>query len=175
MSKTGARGRDGPLSRAAVLTAIACLLSAGPASGAGAQGLSPHASPSTTSTPGPWASSQPETPAGGVVEVQAFDLGFSPTTIEIPAAGTSRVVLNNTGFVPHNLTVDALAIQVVAARGMTSEGAITDPAPGRYEFYCSISGHKQAGMVGTLVIQESAPVPPTGAPSPEMEVAKPTA
>ena len=28
-----------------------------------------------------------------------------------------------------------------------------DAEPGEYQFYCSVPGHAQAGMVGTLVIQ----------------------
>jgi uncharacterized cupredoxin-like copper-binding protein len=120
-------------------------------------------------------SPQEPSPAVAVAEVEAFDLGFTPTTLELPAAGTSRIVLHNAGFLAHNLTVDALGIQVVAARGLTSEAPITDPAPGTYEFYCSVSGHKQAGMVGTLVVQGSAPVDPTGAPWPGEENLEPTA
>ena len=49
-------------------------------------------------------------------------------------------------------TVDALEIQIVASRGGTNEAVVTEPSPGTYEFYCSVSGHKQAGMVGKLVV-----------------------
>jgi uncharacterized cupredoxin-like copper-binding protein len=88
-----------------------------------------------------------------VLEVRAFDLGFDPKEIELPATGSTRIVLANDGFVTHNLTVDALAIQIVAPRGRSSQAVIADPPPGTYEFYCSVSGHKQGGMVGTLVVQ----------------------
>jgi plastocyanin len=93
-------------------------------------------------------------PAAGPVtfEVEARDLAFSPTTLTIPASGSSRIVLRNAGFLAHNLTVDALGIQVVVARGRTGEVTLTDPPPGVYEFYCSVSGHREAGMVGALTV-----------------------
>jgi uncharacterized cupredoxin-like copper-binding protein len=86
------------------------------------------------------------------LEVTARDLSFTPTELDIPAVGTTRIVLRNQGFVVHNLTVDALGIQAVAPRGGVAEVTLTDPPPGRYEFYCSVSGHREAGMVGTLVV-----------------------
>ena len=85
--------------------------------------------------------------------MQAFDLGFRPTEITLPATGSTRLVLDNTGGLVHNLTVDALSIQIVASRGGSNEAVVTDPAPGTYEFYCSVSGHKLAGMVGKLIVR----------------------
>ena len=86
------------------------------------------------------------------VEVVARDLSFTPPELDIPATGTTRIVLRNEGFVVHNLTVDALGIQAVAPRGGVAEVTLTDPPPGTYEYYCSVSGHSEAGMVGTLVV-----------------------
>ena len=118
--------------------------------------LAPSDAPDAGLSPAPSVSPSPATSAcaaaGTVVEVQAFDLGFTPTTIEVPATGSTRIVLANTGRVVHNLTVDALEIQIIASRGGSNEAVVTDPAPGTYEFYCSVSGHKLAGMVGTLVV-----------------------
>jgi uncharacterized cupredoxin-like copper-binding protein len=86
------------------------------------------------------------------LEVTARDLSFTPTELDIPAVGTTRIVLRNQGFAVHNLTVDALGIQAVAPRGGVAEVTLTDPPLGTYEFYCSVSGHREAGMVGTLVV-----------------------
>jgi len=159
--------------RVCLVALVVCATSIGLVSAASGQTQSPERSPSATSAGIPAASPQPF--PGATVEVQAYDLGFSPIAIQLPSAGTSRIVLHNVGFVPHNLTVDALGIQVVAARGLTSETTVTDPAPGTYEFYCSVSGHKEGGMVGTLLVQESAPVGPTGAPTPSPIPEGPTA
>jgi uncharacterized cupredoxin-like copper-binding protein len=89
----------------------------------------------------------------GEVDIVARDLAFTPTRLDIPAIGSTRIVLRNDGFVVHNLTVDELAIQVVVSRGGVGEVTLVDPPPGTYPFYCSVSGHREAGMVGTLVVE----------------------
>jgi uncharacterized cupredoxin-like copper-binding protein len=73
--------------------------------------------------------------------------------LAIPSAGTTTLVLSNSGISTHNLTIDELGVQVVASRGRSAETTIQDPPPGTYLFYCSISGHKEAGMVGRITVE----------------------
>jgi len=87
------------------------------------------------------------------VVVEAHEFGFGPAELTIPAVGPITLELLDTGLIPHNLTVDALGIQVVAAAGRSATATLEGLTPGTYEFYCSISGHRQAGMVGTLIVQ----------------------
>ena len=94
-----------------------------------------------------------EEPTAFEVTVEAGDLWFDARELVIPANGETTITLDNRGFVVHNLAVDDLELLVVAPRGRSEKVTIVDPAPGTYEFYCSISGHRQAGMVGTLTVQ----------------------
>jgi plastocyanin len=91
-------------------------------------------------------------PQGPAVTVEAHDLWFAPAEVSVPASG-GLIRLENVGRTVHNLTVDELDLQVAAARGLSAEATLDGATPGVYEFYCSISGHRAAGMVGTLVIQ----------------------
>lgn len=91
-------------------------------------------------------------PLTAQITVEAGDLYFSPSQLAVPAAGQVTIALVDTGRIPHNLTVDELGIQVVAPAGRTGEALLSDLAPGTYDFYCSISGHREAGMVGTLTV-----------------------
>jgi uncharacterized cupredoxin-like copper-binding protein len=61
--------------------------------------------------------------------------------------------LHNAGRIVHNLTIDELGVQVIVSPGRT--GSVTLPAvpPGTYTFYCSVSGHRLAGMFGTLTVK----------------------
>lgn len=46
------------------------------------------------------------------------------------------------------------AIHMGAAAGMSSSISFVPTKPGSYEFYCAVPGHKEAGMVGTLIVRE---------------------
>ena len=52
----------------------------------------------------------------------------------------------------HDFSIDALNIAVTLNPGESGEVTINAPA-GTYEYYCSIPGHKAAGMVGTLTVE----------------------
>jgi uncharacterized cupredoxin-like copper-binding protein len=46
------------------------------------------------------------------------------------------------------------AIHVAAAPGATGTVTFTPTEPGTYEYFCTVAGHKEAGMVGTLTVTE---------------------
>jgi nitrite reductase (NO-forming) len=110
---------------------------------------SPSASPATSAA------------AGGVLEIKAFDLGFTPASLEVPAAGTYEVKLVNTGAVPHDVTFPT-GEKISAAAGETASGKVAIPAGGA-TFLCAIPGHAQAGMTGEVKVAGAA------APSPSMD------
>jgi nitrite reductase (NO-forming) len=115
-------------------------------------------SPLTASlgSPGPDASSAPGAAVGSMT-IEAFDLGFKPTSIEVEGAGTYTVEFRNTGSTLHDVTfVDGTKIQ--AAAGQTAIGQVTVPAGG-LAFICSIPGHEQAGMSGAVTIRGASPSP----------------
>jgi uncharacterized cupredoxin-like copper-binding protein len=60
--------------------------------------------------------------------------------------------LPNEGAAPHNFSIDELEIDVDIDPGAQEEVVINAPA-GEYEFYCNVPGHREAGMVGTLVVE----------------------
>ncbi|MCL4804191.1 MAG: hypothetical protein KJ046_07830 [Anaerolineae bacterium] len=47
---------------------------------------------------------------------------------------------------------DAPAVHVAAPSGEAAGVEFTPAAPGEYEYYCTVSGHREAGMVGVLVV-----------------------
>ena len=51
----------------------------------------------------------------------------------------------------HDFTIDALDVQLTAQPGKTAEATVT-LKPGTYKSYCSIAGHRQSGMHGTLTV-----------------------
>lgn len=104
---------------------------------------------------------------GGSVTIEAGDLFFvfegqrtvsgGEITIEVPE-GAIEVTLQNIGAAPHTFTVDEAVgdtTEVFANGGETATGTLQLFA-GTYTFYCSIPGHRQAGMFGTLVVTPAA-------------------
>jgi plastocyanin len=84
--------------------------------------------------------------------VTSFDIYFEPTEVTIPANTDVPFTLPNDGAAPHNFSIDELGISVDIAPGSTEETVINAP-PGTYEYYCNVPGHKEAGMVGTLIVE----------------------
>jgi uncharacterized cupredoxin-like copper-binding protein len=51
----------------------------------------------------------------------------------------------------HDFTIDELDVQLLMGANETVEGTF-EARPGTYTFYCSIPGHREAGMEGTLTV-----------------------
>jgi plastocyanin len=81
------------------------------------------------------------------------ELRFSKSTLEAPA-GTVTLVMENPSALEHNIAVRGEGVdekgEVV---GQGEESTVTaELEPGEYEFYCSVPGHEDAGMKGTLTV-----------------------
>ena len=94
-----------------------------------------------------------EAPAPATTQnVTSFDIYFEPAEVTIPANTDVPFTLPNDGAAPHNFSIDELGISIDQAPGSTEETVINAP-PGTYEYYCNVPGHKEAGMVGTLIVE----------------------
>jgi plastocyanin len=63
--------------------------------------------------------------------------------------------MTNPSSLPHNVAIqdgDIHAIGKVVSKGGTST-AMANLKPGAYTYYCSVPGHRQAGMTGKLTVQ----------------------
>ncbi len=89
--------------------------------------------------------------AGQEVTVVAQDIYFEPSELTVQA-GAVTFILPNEGAAQHDFSIDELGIKVDMPAGSTQTLEVDIPA-GTYQYYCSIPGHKDAGMVGTLVVE----------------------
>jgi uncharacterized cupredoxin-like copper-binding protein len=90
--------------------------------------------------------------AAPTVEVAGLDFGFRPGQLRVRAGQTVNLALANRGAILHDVTIPVLGFQLVAQPGQRAVGALTPTTPGTYEFYCSVPGHREAGMIGRLVV-----------------------
>jgi plastocyanin len=101
------------------------------------------------STPAETTSPAPVTAAD--VTVVAEDMRFVDPPTSLPA-GTSIVAIDNVGDAPHDLTVEGADGAAVGARGGEAEAGELTLEPGTYTVYCSVSGHREAGMEFELTV-----------------------
>jgi len=110
------------------------------------EAATPEASPESAASP----------EAGGTGEAMALnavDIAFQPNTMTIPAGQDVTINFTNMGQLPHNFHVDELGVASSDLESGASEVLTINAAAGTYQYYCSIPGHKDAGMVGTLTVQ----------------------
>ena len=93
--------------------------------------------------------------AGGTIEIHAFDLGFKPNAVTFEKPGRYTIKLVNDGAIPHDIAFPDGA-KVVANSKETKTLDIDVPAAGT-TFICSIPGHAEAGMKGTITVIGGAP------------------
>ena len=113
------------------------------------------------------------------ITVEASDFAYQPASITVPMGEPITITLNNVGAVEHDFVVEKMDVTDVhasdtgpaahhmggqeadydlhffAKAGDTSTLQFTALEPGTYEIFCSVEGHKQAGMIASLVVADS--------------------
>lgn len=109
------------------------------------------------------------------LDVEAFDFSFSPGRLEVEAGSQLTIRLTNRGVVPHNLAIPALGVLVEAGPGGNATTVVDLPAEiTAYDFLCSLPGHYESGMRGTMAAGDGASSSPTVTTSAGEALAAPT-
>ena len=90
-------------------------------------------------------------PRPTTIKVVASSFKFDPTQLAVAAGQKVRIVLHSTDQL-HTFTITGKGTIAQASGGKTKKGSFTLAKPGKYTFYCSIAGHRAAGMVGTITV-----------------------
>ncbi|HEX6677898.1 MAG TPA: cupredoxin domain-containing protein [Actinomycetes bacterium] len=88
--------------------------------------------------------------AAGELALTMSNTAFHPAALAAPGGRVTVAVANHDLFW-HSFTIEGAAVSVDVPVGGASRVGFTLP-PGSYQFYCRVPGHRQAGMVGTLVV-----------------------
>jgi len=109
--------------------------------------------------------------------LDASDFAYSVPSLTVKAGETVKLTLNNVGALEHDFVIEKIDVKtkvvkdsgsdehhahgveanydlhVSAQVGETSVIQFTVAEPGTYQFFCSVPGHKEAGMVGELIVE----------------------
>ncbi len=116
------------------------------------------AAPSPAPKPKPKPAPKPPSGAASTVNVSADPSGalaFQQTSLSAQA-GKVTIDFTNASPVAHNVTVAETSGKVLGATKTFTGGKAStsvDLKSGTYTFYCSVPGHEQAGMKGTLTVK----------------------
>ena len=107
-----------------------------------------------TGKPGKPGKAQPTAQTLQVSTDPGGELAFDKTELT-GKPGTVKIVESNPSPVPHNIALEGPGVAEegpVVPKGGTSQ-VEADLKAGSYTFYCSVPGHREAGMEGTLTVK----------------------
>ena len=87
------------------------------------------------------------------VTVNATEFKFDPATINATAGQTINLTVKNVGSVQHTFVLSAANVKLTIDPGKSATQTFTAPKAGTYQYECDIAGHKEAGMVGQLIVK----------------------
>lgn len=86
--------------------------------------------------------------------VSGTEYSLSPSSIEVSAGDQVKITFRNTGSIIHNFQISGLGVGTRTINpGQTDTIEFTAPSSGTYSFFCSVSGHRAAGMEGSLRVE----------------------
>jgi uncharacterized cupredoxin-like copper-binding protein len=112
------------------------------------------------------------------ITLTALTMTYTPSLLEVTAGVPIELTLINQDSLEHDFSILQIPVESVSAAdpmsaehqmqmgetalepvlhvaaepGATNRLSFTPTKPDRYEFYCTVPGHKEAGMAGTLVV-----------------------
>ncbi len=142
------------------LRLLSILVGALALAGCGGSSSSSTSTPTQTST-----ATTPSTTSSSTSASQTLSLAANPEgqlkydkTLLTANAGRISIAFTNMSPLDHNVTLENSAKQLVP-NGSTptfhggTRVLTVDLQPGVYKFFCSVPGHRQAGMEGELVVK----------------------
>jgi plastocyanin len=142
----------GLVSAAALTLTLAVCASPSGQAGAGHQGG--HASEAAPASPPGHAHNEPAPPpvAGAPqVALTASAFKYEPAALTLHPGQPVNITLTSTDML-HDFTVEGQDFHLATDTGQTNTGGLHIAQPGTYIAYCTVPGHREAGMQATLTV-----------------------
>ncbi len=145
------------LSAVAVAVGLLSLAGCGSSSSTTASST-PSTAATTTSAPAATTTASSSASSASTISLEANkegQLAFNTKSLSANA-GTVTIDFTNQAPLAHNVTIEAAGGKILGATPTFQGGSktLTLQLPaGTYKFFCSVPGHRQAGMEGTLTVK----------------------
>ena len=80
------------------------------------------------------------------------DFRFAPDTLRVSDGDTVRINFSNPDVVPHLIDLPAFNQHIALAPGGEFTLEFVVDKAGSFPYVCSVPGHEEAGMVGSLIV-----------------------
>ena len=91
------------------------------------------------------------------ITIEGDEFSFAPANISVTRGTTVELTFKNIGKAPHNYSVTELGLATKTIGGGKTDVVtfVVPDTPGTisYTSFCSVPGHREAGMVGTIEIK----------------------
>ncbi len=95
-------------------------------------------------------------PEAPVIHVYASEFGYEAESLEVQAGEAFTIMLHNTGLLEHDIVIEGFeddgGIHLVP--GEDGKASFTLPMQGEYKVYCTVPGHRDAGMESVLTVED---------------------
>ena len=88
------------------------------------------------------------------ITVVGTEFAFTPSTLTLKVGQPAEITFKNNGAYPHNLTITDLGVKTKTIQpGEQDTIQFTPSKTGQFSFICTVPGHADKGMKGTLTVQ----------------------
>ena len=88
------------------------------------------------------------------IEIVAKDFSLTPSKVKVKKGDKVKIVFKNEGSFDHNFRINILNVVIDRVPvGGTEEITFSADRVGEFEFECTVSGHKDLGMQGSITVE----------------------
>lgn len=144
---------------ALVLASIA-LVACGGSSSSSSESTSAETTSESGSAAGEGGGKEAEGGSAGsasAVDIETASSGLAYSSKSATAkAGMVTVDFTNSQAIPHDVAIESSGGEVIGQTELATEGSDSTEVelePGTYTYFCTVPGHREAGMEGTLTVK----------------------
>lgn len=96
------------------------------------------------------------------IAVEAIDIDYKPNAMLMAAGQPTNVTITNQGETLHDFTLAEAGVHVNIDPGTSETISVVVQEPGRYQAFCAVPGHADAGMIIDVTVQDPSLMPGAG-------------